>query len=160
VKTVANLTLQGRNLPVRQVAAIPAGNEAAALRAIQKNGADDVVFKLGNDTFVASGRGLALKNVKPNDEVTFEGRTGRVLSVDTELNSFKEGILAWPGLAVGGVVGTFGMAGFVQGLLAGANMAGLGVIIAAGGLALGLAINLVPAAYGAWRKVSFGAQAD
>ena len=157
---MANLTVQGRALPVRQVAAIRPGDEAASLRALQKNGADDVVFKVGADTYVASGRGLALKHVRPNDEVSLDGRKGRVLSVDQELNSFKEGILAWPGLAVGGVVGTFGMAGFVQGILAGANMAGLGVIVAAGGLALGLAINMVPAAYGALRQVNLGPQAD
>lgn len=157
---MANLTVQGRSLPVGHVKTVKPGDEAATLRAIQKNGADDVVFKLGNDTYVASGRGLALKGIRPDDAVSFDGRTGKVLSVNQELNSFKEGLLAWPGLVTGGAIGTLGLGGFVQGLLAGANMAGIGVIIAAGGLALGLAINLVPAAYGALRRVDLGNQTN
>ena len=44
-----------------------------------------------------------------------------------------------------------------QGLMAGANMAGIGLIIAAGGLLVGAAINLVPAAIGAFRKVDLDA---
>jgi hypothetical protein len=157
---VANLTVQGRSLSGGHVKTVKPGDEAATLRAIQKNGADDVVFKLGNDTYVASGRGLALKGLRPDDAVNFDGRTGKVMTVNQELNSFKEGLLAWPGLAVGGALGTLGLGGFVQGMLAGANMAGIGVIIAVGGLALGLAINLVPAAYGALRRVDLGNQAD
>ncbi|MDB5101183.1 MAG: hypothetical protein JWM80_5604 [Cyanobacteria bacterium RYN_339] len=150
---MSNLTIKNRTFTPTQVTKLPAGQELSAMGAAAHNGADDVLIKVGQDHYMASGRGLPLGGVKTNDVVTIDGREGRVVAVDKQLNSFKEGILAWPGLAVGGLGAAWGVGGFIQGILAGANMAGLGLIIAVGAVVLGVAINLAPALYGAFRKV-------
>ncbi len=151
------ITVRNRPLAVQAVVPLRKGEELAAARTIRENGADDVIFKVGEDHFVASGRGLALKQLRPNDTIVVGGVDGRVVHVDQQLNSFGEGMRSKIGLITGGVVAAYGMAGFIQGVMAGANMAGLGIIIAVAGVALGVAINLVPAAIGALRKVDFDA---
>src|SRR5688500_12255055 len=120
------ITIAGKALAVDTLTPLKRGQELAALEAARQNGLDDVVIRIGEDAFVASGRGLKLGGVKPNAAVTVDGRVGNVVGTDRQLNSFKEGILAWPGLVVGGGITAWGLIGFVQGVLAGANMAGLG----------------------------------
>ena len=149
---MSDLTVGNRRLPVA-VTKLPQGLDAAAAQQIAKNGADDVVVRVGADTFVASGRGVNMKGLKPGAEVKVGGQVGQVIQVDKQLNSFGDGMLAWPGLAVGGVGAAWGIGGFIQGLLAGANMAGIGLFIAGAAVVAGLAINLVPALYGHFRKV-------
>lgn len=150
---MTTLNVGGRDLHVTRIEAVKPGLEAAAFKRAEKNGADDVIFTIGTDTYHATGRGMKLGKIQPNDKVTLEGREGRVLAVDNQINTFMEGMTALPGLIVGGSIGAFGVAGFVQGMMAGANMAGIGLILASAGLALGLVINLVPAFYGALRKI-------
>ena len=147
------ITVRNRVLSAEHVVKLPAGKGAEVLGAMAKNGADDVMVKVGEDTMVFSGRGMALGGVKAGQEVRVGDQVGTVLHVDKQLNSFMDGMKAWPGLAVAGVGGAWGLIGFAQGVLAGANMAGIGLIIAAGAVVAGVAINLVPAAYGALRKV-------
>ncbi len=149
---MSDLTVANRRLTA-SVVKLPQGLDAAAAQAIAKNGADDVVIRIGADTFVASGRGLALGGVKAGTAATIDGRAGQVVQVDKQLNSLGEGLRAWPGLAVGGVGAAWGLVGFAQGVITGANMAGLGLILAAGAVVLGVAINVVPALYGHFRKV-------
>jgi hypothetical protein len=151
---MSDLTIKNRTFTPAKVTQLPADRGLAAMGAAQKNGADDVLIQVGKDQYLASGRGLPLNGVKTNDVVRFDGKEGRVVAVDRQLNSFKEGILAWPGLAVGGLGALWGVGGFVQGVIAGANMAGLGLIIAAAAVVVGVAINLVPALYGHFRKTS------
>ena len=90
--------------------------------------------------------------MKPNDPVTLDGKPGKVVTTDRQLNTFTKGLIAWPGLVVGGIA-AWGMVGFIQGVLAGANLAGIGPILAAGGLVVGAAINLAIGAFGALRPV-------
>ena len=150
---MSDLTIKNRHLTPAKVTKLAAGQELSAMGAASKNGADDVLVQIGQDHYLASGRGLNLGGVKLNDKVTLDGKQGRVVAVDRQLNTFMEGMLAWPGLAVGGVGAAWGIGGFIQGVLAGANMAGIGIILAGGAVALGLAINLAPALYGTFRKV-------
>lgn len=150
---MSDLSIKNRTLTPARVTKLTPGQELAAFAAAQKNGADDVVFKVGGDHYMASGRGLALRGVKADDAVKFDGKQGQVVMVDRQLNSFTEGLVAWPGLAVGGVGAAWGLIGFAQGMLTGATFAGLGLFLAGGAVLAGLAINLAPAAYGALRKI-------
>lgn len=150
---MSDLSIKGRVLRPTQVSSLPADRSAEKIARLGENGADDVVVRVGDELKVASGRGLALRGVKPGDAVTLDGKAGQVVQVDRQMNTFGEGMLAWPGLAVGGVGAAWGLVGFAQGVLAGANMAGLGLIIAAGALVAGAAINVVPAIWAATRKV-------
>ena len=150
---MSNLSIKDRTLTPARVTKLAAGKEMEAIAAAQKNGADDVVFKIGEDHYLASGRGMALRGVKPSDAIKLDGKQGQVVMVDRQLNTFGEGMLAWPGLAVGGAGVAWGLVGFAQGLMTGATFAGLGLMLAGAAAVVGLAINLAPAAYGALRKV-------
>jgi hypothetical protein len=147
------MTIRNRTLSPATVTPLKKGEELAAASAIKSNGADDVIFKVGDDYFQASGRGMDLGKVKANDVVTIGGKEGRVVHVDQQLNTFWEGAKSKIGLFTGGGIAAYGLFGYVQGVMAGANMAGLGLIIAAGGVAIGVGINLVPALIGHFRKV-------
>ena len=154
---MSDIVVRNRPLPVQSVVPLRKGEEIAAARTIRENGADDLIYKVGEDYFVASGRGLDLGKLRPDDVIQVGGKEGRVVHVDQQLNTFWEGARSKIGLITGGGIAAYGVFGFVQGLMAGANMAGIGLIIAAGGLLVGAAINLVPAAIGALRKVDLDA---
>lgn len=154
---MAELSIRNRQLPIQKVTALRVDQGLAATAAAKRNGADDVFIQVGQDQYVASGRGLALRGVKAGDSVTLDGKAGKVVLVDRQLNSFKDGLTAWPGLAVGGLGAAWGLVGFAQGMLTGATFAGLGLFLAVGAVAVGAAINLAPAAYGALRKVDYEA---
>lgn len=152
---MSQLSINNRTLTPARVTALRPGQELSAVGALKGNGADDVLFKVGNDTYLASGRGLALRGVKTGDTVKIDGKVGQVVMVDRQLNSFGEGLLAWPGLLVGGGGVAWGLIGFVQGILSGATFAGLGILLAGAALVAGVVINLVPAIYGAVRKPDY-----
>lgn len=152
---MSEITVRNRVLHPAQVTKLPAGKAADALGAIAKNGADDLLVKVGEDTFQVSGRGMALRGVKPGDAVTLGGKAGKVQHVDRQLNSFGEGMVAWPGLAVAGVGTVWGAVGFIQGVMQGSAFSGLGIMLAGAALVAGLVINLAPAAWGALRKVEY-----
>jgi hypothetical protein len=135
------------------------GQEVAALETAKKNGADDLFFTVGKDTFVATGRGLPLKGVKPGDAITHEGRQGIVTAIDNQVNTAKEGALAVlkpSGLAAGGATaaGTLvgkGLGGFFGASGAGAAVGAITVGVYAG-IAAGLAVG-GGALYGAKRGI-------
>jgi hypothetical protein len=154
---MSQLSINNRQLSPARVTALKPGQELSAVAAVKGNGADDVIFKVGNDTYLASGRGLALRGVKAGDPIKLDGQVGQVVTVDRQLNTFMEGMLAWPGLVVGGGGAAFGIAAFVQGVLSGATFAGLGIMLAGAALVAGLVINVAPAIYGAMRKPDYDA---
>ena len=61
---------------------LPADRVLAASRGLEANGTDDVIIKVGDSYHIASGRGLALRGVKPNDPATLDGRPGNVVATD------------------------------------------------------------------------------
>jgi hypothetical protein len=150
---MSDLTIANRRLTAT-VAKLPQGLDGAAVTAIAKNGADDVVVRVGSDTFVASGRGLNLDGVKPGAPVTLDGRAGQVLQVDRQLNTFVEGALAKPGLVVGG----FSLlAGSVFLSSASGFMLQLGLLGAVTGVISAVMLNIGPALNGHFRKVDVDA---
>lgn len=128
---------------------IKPGQEQAAIAAAKKNGLDDAFFKVGNDTFVASGEGLALRGAKAGDTVFLDGKRGQLVATDRQLNTFGEGFKNPAGLLVGGGGLAWGVVTYVTSLGA---WKGLGVAIGLAGLAAGAVVNMFPAAFGAFRK--------
>jgi hypothetical protein len=150
---MSDITVKGRPLPYAHVRPLPADRVLAASRGIEANGTDDVIIKVGDSYHIASGRGLPLRGVKPNDPATLEGRPGNVVATDRQLNTFAEGLVAPPGLVVGGGIAALALAGFVQGLLsegllAVGSLAGLSLLVAAGGLLVGLGVNALVGVFG------------
>jgi len=148
----SRLTVNGKTFNAT-VKKLTQTQELEALRLAPSNGADDMFFKLNGDTYVATGRGLPIDRVKKGAAVGYADQTGYVLNTDRELNTFNEGMRHPLGLTIGGGLTAYGLIGFVQGVLAGQNMAGLGLLIAAMGPVVGALTNLVPAIYGSSRRV-------
>jgi hypothetical protein len=120
----------------------------------KRNGADDLIIQTTDSKFlVGSGRGVNLKGVKSGDTVSVNGVVGKVVGVNSEINTFGDGFKAKPGVAIAAVPTAFGILGFLQGLLARDNMAGLGLVIAAVGSIPGLITMIGTGAWGAQRKV-------
>ena len=106
---------------------IRSGQELAALKTAKENGADDLFFSIGQDTFVASGRGL--EGIKRGDSIFYKGRRGVVTVVDDQINTAKEG-------AAVTVIPAIGLIGSPMGVIPAGIVVGLGAL------------------YGAIRKVS------
>ena len=152
------------------------GMEMAAPQVARKDGADNVFFTAGRDTYVSSGRGMDLSKLKVGDEVRFHGQKGKIILLDEETNTAADGVRAVAksvdvgtkvtafGGAVGGIVmagswasglGAFGAAVAAPAVAAGAAVGGGVGLLAAG--AVGAAVTGVSAARGANRKVDLDA---
>jgi hypothetical protein len=82
---MSNLTIG--NKPVdAAVLKIRRGQELAAREAAEKDGQDNVFFRLGEDTYVASGFGIHLHDEKNRQDVdvTYKGLKGKVASSNNE----------------------------------------------------------------------------
>ncbi len=149
------LHINGNEFRPTQIVKIDNGQEAAALDQVKKNGADDVVFKMTNDTYVASGRGLAVETVFKGQQVLLGKAAGEVALVDDQVNTAADG-------AILGGMGGFAASAAVVGIGAllvlgvGVNMAGMVLVAAAailivppligGSTAIGAAVG------GAWAE--------
>ncbi len=89
----SSLVLGRKPISPETLVKITAGREPGAQVAARKNGADDVFFRVDQDTYVASGRGLPLGNLKTGDEVLLDGRAGLVDMVNNEINTPLEGAI-------------------------------------------------------------------
>ena len=127
------------------VVKLRAGSEGKALSAMTRDGVNNVAFKVGDDTYVASGKTLDLQDVKAWGAIRYGGEAGHVLKVDGEV--LKPGFLKrWTLAGVG--VGAVGMpvTGAILGSLFGAMpalwefglFAGVGALVF-GGVAAGWA---------------------
>ena len=97
---MSNLKINGQQFSDVQLVKLQGGkaDEAIAKLNTGKQGADDVVFKVGDDVFVASGRDLfpgkaiAGKPFMGGDGVTVEldGKKAEVLAWDNQANNGKE----------------------------------------------------------------------
>lgn len=67
------------SLPTRKVDAADVPKFREQLR---KQDASDVVFTLGQDTYVTAARQLNVKGIKNGDAITVDGRAGQVTAVD------------------------------------------------------------------------------
>lgn len=125
---------------------IKQGKEQEAVAAAKKNGADDVVFRMRNgDVFIASRRGVpgeveAFDEVSFNNDVTYGGQRGEVLSVDDERNTAREagkrGMLWGLGGLAGGLVGLTALSLKVLGGYLGPVGIGIGALVAGAGAAI------------------------
>ena len=110
---MSTLNVNNQTLNAQSVLKIRQGQELAARETAKKDGADNVFFKVGNDTYVASGKGFNLKDVQPGAKFEFNGKQAQVVSIDSEVNSAKDGLLrmkkpaTWM-VGTGAAVGTVG----------------------------------------------------
>ena len=153
-----SLTLGNRTRNVDSVVRIRTGNDWEARRATMSDGADNVTFRIGNATHIASHRGMRLDGLKTGSPVRFMGQQGVITEIDDEVNTRREGVRdRWDqtmrnarntAIAVttgGGVIGTgTAIAGAVKtgGAGLGAILAGIGTG-AATGLGIGVAAGAV-----------------
>lgn len=116
----------------------------AALGAIARDGADNVMVSGAEDTLlVASSERRDLSHLRVNDKVVLNGKPVTVLHVDNEANSNREQLFHPVGSIVGGGIAAVGIAGFIQGLMAGgATFGGLGLLVAGVGVVIGFGINM------------------
>lgn len=133
------------------------GQEAAALAVAKTDGADNILVKVGRDTFMASGRNLdKAHKAQQGDAVRLFGETGEVLHADYQLNSFRDGAKTAGWIAGGTVAGAATLATVLackgsKGMLSGLWRHSPKIAIAAGAVVLGGAL------YGAVRRVNYGA---
>ncbi len=152
---MSDLIINGRVTQPHDVLRLKRGQEQAAIAAARSNGADDVFFKLGDDTFVASAASMKLTGTKAGGVVYLDGKKGQVVAVDNQLNSLSEGLLHPAGdvVAVGGIV--YGVATAIK--YAATGWGGLGLLYGLIGVGAGLAINLVPTLIGRFKTKDFDA---
>ncbi|MBM3266438.1 MAG: hypothetical protein FJZ01_02215 [Candidatus Sericytochromatia bacterium] len=154
----AALTAGGRSLAPASIVKIQAGREPGAYEAARRNGLDDVFFRIGQDTYVASGRGLSPEGARVGANVQFGDRQGQVVRVDQEVNTASEG--AWMGIRYAGLGAAIGILG--QGALAVASLApwaavaGIMAMFFLPQLAVPLLILGGLAAFGKWALVALG----
>jgi hypothetical protein len=153
---MANLTLRnGRSLQDLTIFRLRPGQEAAALQAASKDGADNVFFQAGRDTFVASGRGLDLSRLRAGDPIAAGDTTGKVIALDDEVNSASDGVNRVAEKVTSRIkAASMGGAVLGTGLVAAASAPELsvttGVFMAWGGAAMGgIAIGVAAGAVGA-----------
>jgi len=91
--------LKSANLPVFEkqnayyvnVVKVPKGKEDLVNDLIEKDGADNVSFKLEDGTnFVATGLNLKTNPIKEGAEITFNCKKGVVTAVNNEINNYEE----------------------------------------------------------------------
>ena len=132
------------------VVKIRAGSEDAALRAMARDGVDNVAFKVGADTFVASGRDLDLKGLATWQTVERAGSTGHVLKLDREAFGAAR-VLRWSGIsaAIGAITFPAAMAFFSAFVSEVPSLLSLGVGAGVGALVTG-AVGLGWMAFKGW----------
>ncbi|GEM_PF-6545948 len=91
------------------VTAVSQEKAAETIQALRKNGADDVLVKVGDDLVLASGRGMAVDRVKVGTSATVNGKLGQVVAVNAERNTYVEGIKHWLGPVVAVLPLVFGL---------------------------------------------------
>jgi hypothetical protein len=152
---MSEINVNGRSIHAPFFNKVKQGKEEQAKQISKKDGLDDVFLKIGNDTFVASGKGLDVKGIKAGDPVKVDGREGTVVSVDNKINSAKEGALAMLApTAVSGAVGGFAgfhYAMFSEGIMIAAPISGGLAAAAFGAAVLAGTVVLGGAAYGTLR---------
>ena len=152
-----SITLGNRTQIVDSVVRLRHGNDWEARRATMADGADNVTFRVGNATYIASQRGMRLEGLKTQSPVRFMGQQGVVTEIDDEVNTRREAVRdRWDqtmrnarntAIAVttgGGVIGTgTAIAGAVK-----VGSTGLGSVLAGigTGAATGLGIGVVAGA--------------
>lgn len=153
---MSDLIINGRVTQAHDIVRLKHGQEQAAIAAAKANGCDDVFFKLGEDTYVASAASMALGGTKVGSAVYLDGKKGQVVAIDNQLNgSLAEGLLHPAGdvVAAGGIA--YGVAIALK--YAATGWGGLGVVYGLIGAGAGLAINLVPTLVGHFRAKDFDA---
>lgn len=94
---MADFYIKGQAAKVDRVVKLREGEVDRARKTALKDGADNVFFTIGRDTYVASGRGMALDELKVGDAVTHNDSQGDVIVVDDEVNTAVDGLKAfWP----------------------------------------------------------------
>ena len=146
---MADLIVNNHAVQPQGLLKIKHGQEQAAMAAAKQNGLDDVFFKIGDDTFVASQAGMKLSGAKAGDRVYLDGQRGTIVGVDRQLNTFLEGFKNPAGAVVGGAGLAWGAWEFVTAI---GQWKGLGVAIALAGLAAGVVVNMFPAAFAQFRS--------
>ncbi|MBI6545950.1 MAG: hypothetical protein HY692_04090 [Cyanobacteria bacterium NC_groundwater_1444_Ag_S-0.65um_54_12] len=126
--------------------------QKAASRLPMKNVADHVFFQVGNDAYVVSGSGNPSwsfgRGLMSGSKITFQGREGRVISINDPINSLKDSI----GIATGNVIGLAALALFGK-LVKLDNLKSM----LSGGALGGIVITALFALWGATRRVDVGA---
>jgi hypothetical protein len=152
---MSDLIINGRVTQAHDIVRLQRGQEQAALAAAKANGADDVFFKLGDDTYVASAASMNLRGTKAGQNVYLDGKKATITAVDNQMNGLGEGLLhpAGDAVAVGGIA--YGLFTFAK--YAATGWGGLGVAYAGAAAVAGLAINLVPTLFGHFRAKDFEA---
>ncbi len=118
----------------------------------KKNGADDIFFKLGLETFQASGRGLPISVLKDkNATLTVGDQVAKVVATDEQLNSFGEGMSHPAGLGVGAAVAGWCVYLMTRG--GGQALAGLIGLLTGLWYVAGAAVNAILAVIGAFHPV-------
>jgi hypothetical protein len=102
--SIGNKTFDANVIKIRP------GQELAAQQTAAHDGQDNTFFKLGSDTYVASGLGTYVQGLKNGDDVTFDGKRGTVVASNNEQDT-KADLWATGGitavvtaLAVGGAI--------------------------------------------------------
>jgi hypothetical protein len=118
-----------------------------------EQGADDVMFKVGSDTFVATGRNLfpgKLAAAEPSTDttdisVTYQGKAAKVLAWDNQANNGKECLKWGSGIGILAAVAPLGIGAALG--------TGITLPLIAIGAVLGGAICGAAYLYGAHRKM-------
>jgi hypothetical protein len=131
----------------------------AAIAESPENGADDIFFAIQKDTFVASAKGVD-SDVLPGEEVEYQGRSGRVLYRDEQVNTAWDGVKA--AFSTGknvelGILGVGTALGVGAGMIPGAQMA---LPYIAGGVALASTVDFFGTVIGAVGMAAYGAFRD
>lgn len=91
-----------------------------AMSEAKSDGADNIFFKAGQDTYVASAKNLPVSGLQVDNVFEFKGQKARVIALDNEANSMKEhlgtaGAISGAIATVGaGWVGLLGMGGAIS----------------------------------------------
>lgn len=138
---MANIVINGKSAPDVQILKLDKGEKDAAFKAASSgtNGTDDVFFEVGEDTYVASGRGLLehygpyILNLLDKDAITVEynGKEREVVDAQNQANTTIEGsrwAMQMPGLVIGamGILYVSGRA-FKAGAIFLGGLAALGI---------------------------------
>ncbi|MBO9541926.1 hypothetical protein J7643_15165 [bacterium] len=146
------LNAGNRQLEASRVYKIRPGQELPAKAAAEKSGADDVFFRMGGDTFAATGRGMNLKGLKEGDTIEYKGQKGVIVSVDDRMNSAMDGLKAPYAQAMLGIGAATAGGGAVLGAAGVGTIAGS--VFVGGLIAVAAGVGFVgSAAYGALRSV-------
>lgn len=128
------VNITGKPLDASVLVMLDRGKEKAALEAAKTDGADNVFFKIGDDMFVASGKGMDLKGIAPGKAFTFDNQQAEVVEVDDQIGTASEGAAA---VSESEVANTIANAGWVSMILA-VCMGGTGVLAPPIAIAIGV----------------------